>query len=407
MLGLNLSSKKEHQYMLFDIGSASVGVGIAVSVDNDLKLVWTKRFEYGYQSNDDYNRYVRTMYATLLEAGMKLTSEGFKEAVKVAPMFSIKHAEVYCLVSPPWVMSSMQQQSETKEKLFQVSESSITELQNTCLKDMFNKQEIVSWQELMGTPAVLEAYPDVVRLEGYQVQTFEHRVVHELSAQFYLSVVSESVQKHIKEVLERVLPNHDIHFSSSAKIFSSRVHTNGNGRRRRAVFFEIGGEITTIGNVQQGILSNCTTVALGTNHVLKAIAPKAQSAKEARSSLDIFHKKNQSDVSFESIPEHVRGALVEWKDAVTKSIRTLSLGVTPPTDMHILVEHSWFLLYKIALELPWELPGVRKVVGVHVEQVYPKKNTDVHTDDIRLKVFASVLHNCTSKNTMCYTKHTI
>ena len=401
MLGMSLASKKEQQYVLFDIGSASIGVGIAVQNGKSVNLIWTKRFEYGYQSNDDYNRYVRTMYATLLEAGMKLTSEGFKEAQAILPEFSVKQAEVYCLLSPPWVVSSVMFQSMEKEKPFQVSQASITELQNKGFSEILKKQEVVSWQELMGTPAMLEVYHDVVRLEGYEVQAYEHRTVHELSTQSYFSMVSLSIQEHIKEVLERVLPNHVIHFSSSARIFSVGVHDYF--PKRRSIFFEIGGEITSIGCMRQGILTNVTTIPFGTNHILKTIAPNALSAKEARSFLDIFHKKIRSDMSFEVLPENLREALTVWKQAIVLSIEDLFRGVTPPTDMVLLVGNSWYLLYKIALTQPWKLPGVRQVVEMQVQHVHPQKSGEKDSNDVRLLVFAHAVQNCTSKNSVCYT----
>jgi len=401
MLGMSLSSKKEHQYVLFDIGSASIGVGIAVQAGNSMNLIWSKRFEYGYQSNDDYNRYVRTMYATLLEAGMKLTSEGFKEAKATVPEFSVKQVEVYCLLSPPWAISSIMTQSEVKEKPFQVSEANITQLQNKSFSNILKKQEVVSWQELMGTPAMLEVYHDVVRFEGYEVKAFEHRLVHELSTQSYFSIVSESIQEHVKEVLERVLPNLAIHFSSSARIFSTVVHDYF--PKRRSVFFEIGGEITNMGCIQQGILANVATIPLGTNHILKTLAPNALSAKEARSFLDIFHKKAHTELSFEVLPENVKEALTVWKQSVIRNMQVLSGGVTPPTDMVVLVGKSWYPLYKLALVQPWKLPGVQQAIETRVRHVHPQESGDVDSNDVRLLVFARAVQNCTSKNSMCYT----
>lgn len=403
---LGLSSKKERQYLLFDIGSASVGVAVAVHTDKSLELLWTKRLEYGYQSNDDYNRYVRTMYATLLEAGMKLTSEGLREASALAPNFSVRQAEVYCLLAPPWVMSSVLFQSENKEKPFQVSQETISSLQQKGLSEVYKKQEVMSWQELMGTPAMLEAYHDVIRLEGYQVQSFEHKTVHDFSTQSYFSIISESVQSHIKEVLERVVPNHHIHFSSSARIFSTSLEKHSS--LRRSVFLEISGEVTSVGMVQQGVLTAISTVALGTNHILKSIAPKALSAKEARSSLDVFHTKTKSENTLESFPEPVREALLKWQSAIIKSIRLIAGGVTPPADIQVLVDDTWFPLYKTALEQTTS--KAQNATGVRVQRLYEKlfqKNADTQVQDKRMEVFARVLDSCTSKNTMCYTKGTI
>jgi hypothetical protein len=67
---------------VFDIGSASVGVAIAVRTENGVRMPWSARLPYGYQKDLDYERFVKAMLTTLLEAGMKLTSEGHTQYTK-------------------------------------------------------------------------------------------------------------------------------------------------------------------------------------------------------------------------------------------------------------------------------------------------------------------------------------
>lgn len=411
MLSLGLPSKKEQQYILFDIRSASIGVGIAVfsANSNSMELIWNKRLEYGYKTDVDYNRYVRTMYATLLEVGMKLTSEGFKVAQEKFPDFSVKHAGVYCMLSSPWFMGAVHIETETKEKPFQSSDAVLQELQKRGLSKILERQEIKSWQAVMGTPVLLEAHHDSITLEGYPVQNYAHATVNEMSTQCYYSIVSTSVQDHIKEVLERVLPNHELHFSTSTRVFSSLCAKKG-VKNQRSIFFEIGGDLTSLGSVKNGKIINTVVIPLGTNHILKVLAPKAQSVSEAKSAFDLLQKKNTSEISFESLPETVQGALLTWKEQISNSLRTLTHGITPPPDVWMVVDTPWFALYKLALEIPLKKGVIQQNSDMRIQHLSEKTDDKKETlagSDPRLCAYARLLQSCTSKNSLCYTNNVI
>lgn len=404
MLGLSLSSQKEQYYVLFDIGSASIGVGIAVASEHTTSLLWSKRLEYGYLTDDDYNRYVRTMYATLLDAGMKLTSEGVKAAQLVNVDFSIRQAKVFCLLAPPWFKASVQLVSEVKEKPFQATASLLGTLQAQGLSEVLAKEETRSWKELMGDTVCLEQHPDSIRLEGYPVTQYEHRMTHEFAVQSYYSLVSQSVQEHIQEVIGRILPNHTIQTSTSTRVFSTKCSKKSK-RERQHLLFEIGGELTSVGHIKKGFLQDVVTVPLGTNHILRALAPNAQSANEARSAFEVLNKKHNPNLEFESLPVDVQEALTRWHESVMRSIEVLAKGVTPPSRYRVVVDTVWFSLFSLALTKPWMMPGIQQAIEPTVSWLdfSTEAQEEITNQDVRLVMYVRALHSCTSKNSMCYT----
>jgi len=408
MLGFSSSSHEGRYYALFDIGSASVGVGIAKDSVYGAKLVWYKRVEYGYQGIDDYNRYVRTMYATLLEAGMKITSEGFKQVRNNNTSFSARNLDVVCILAQPWFLGSVQTQTINKEKRFHATKDTLVELQNNALSKSLEMPETSSWQELMGKPEVLEVYNDLVLLEGYPVKTYEHRMTNEFSAQFYFALVSESVQQHVEEVIGRVFPNHDLLFSTSTRVFSNIETKLSPTKKQRLTLIEITGEITSISILKKGVVTGILTVPFGTNHLLKAIAPKAVSAQEARSSLDVL-SKDKTSIKLDSLSEGAQTAFAKWHIDVAEAMCVLSNGVTPPSNIVVAVDMPWYPLCKLALEESLEMPGIRKALDIKVRHVEPvpkddKNKTKLPTLDTRLSTFTRLLNRCTSKKSMCYTE---
>jgi hypothetical protein len=408
MFHFGSSSHEGRYYALYDICSASIGVGIVFCKEKTVELVWHKRVEFGYHSTDDYNRYVRTMYATLLEVGMKLTSDGFKTVSSQYPSFSARNVEVVCVLGQPWFLGSVITETQSKEKSFTVSSDLLQELQNSGLSKVLEKQESVSWQEVMGTPKPLEVYTDVVRLEGYPVHNYLRRTTNELSVQFYFGIVSTSVQEHIDEVLKRVLPNHEIFFMTATRAFATLEAMYTTKLHQRSVLIEITGEITSVSILKKRTVLGVITIPLGTNHVMKALAPNAVSAEEARGLLDVVRKKNATS-DFEALPPELQETLGIWKDAVTKSINTLGGGVTPPTNVTIVVDTVWYQLYKVSIEKPWEMPGARIVQGSIVDHITPQIGEEatkegVSSQDARLFLLTRLLPSCTQEKGMWYTE---
>lgn len=408
MFHFGSSSHEGRYYAVYDICSASIGVGIVFSKEETAELVWHKRVEFGYHSTDDYNRYVRTMYATLLEVGMKLTSDGFKTVAAQYPSFSARNVEVVCVLGQPWFLGSVITETQSKERPFSISTTLLKELQNSGLSKVFEKQESISWQEVMGAPELLEVYTDTVRLEGYPVSNYMRRSASELSVQFYFGIVSTSVQEHIEEVLKRVLPNHDIVFITATRAFTTLEANFATKVHQRSILIEITGEISSVSILKRGAVTGVVTIPLGTNHIMKALAPSAVSAEEASGLLDVVRKKHATS-DFEALPPELQEALTTWKDAVVKSINTLGGGVTPPTNVVVVVDAAWYQFYKLSIEKPWEMPGVRIAQGNTVDQITSQlgaveKKEGLSTQDTRLFLLTRLLPSCTQEKGMWYTE---
>lgn len=411
MLGLSSSSKEGRFSVLFDVSSASVGVGIVMRTPKKMKLLWESRIEYGYQSGDDFERYVRTMYATLLEAGMKVSSEGFREVKQTVGGFRTQDVNIYCVLSSPWFFGAVDTEVEGKEKPFSVSFDTIKKLQEKGYAKVLGTQECLSWQDVMGTPRRLETFADRVKIDGYKVCAFDRRSVHELSVQTYYSIVPETVQEHIEEVLQKVFPNHDISYATSTRVFSDkRTILSKQIGQKRSLLVELTGEMTTITLIKHTVPYNTVTAPLGTNHVLRAMSPGAVSAKEARGPIDVLYKKNKEIASIDTLPENLQIPLRDWHRNVSNGIQSVSAGVTPPIDIVIITDAFWRPFYTATLAIPWEMPGVRKMLPLHIRtplEIAREEEKTIKQEemgDMRLITMARSLQVYTNKTGVCYTE---
>ncbi len=395
---LNNNDKYE---VVFDIGSSSVAACIAEKDGKKSKIIWSKRIDYLYNDDDDYKHYIRTMYATLLEVGMKVTGEGFLFVKNKKSSFSARNVDVVCVLSHPWFIPSVTLCERKTENKFQVSDTVINKMEEECLKKAFASQEVLSWQDIMGTPIVLESNISVVKLGGYVVNTFKNKTTNNLTMQFYFSIVSDSVQKHIEEVIKRIFPNHDLLFSSSTKVFSNLWTHTLHGESRRSVLVEIGGEVTGVSLVKDGILENVKTVPFGSNYLLKEIAPKSVSLKESLSAVAVLMKKVKTA---EDLPKNIKKLLVDWNKDIVNAVNDVSDGVIPPTGMFVVAEDMWFSLFKMSFEMQagedivdFSIKNIKDIVKI-------KEQAEKSTEDSRLSTIISLLNDCTLGKGMCYTE---
>ncbi len=406
MFGIKINADTFDYRVVFDINSAGVDVGIVknISTGNKNNLIWSKRIEYTY-NEEDYEHYVRTMYATLLEIGMKVTGEGFKFAKENDPSFSPKNVDIVCILSHPWFISSVRECVQKSEKKFQISDVVMEKTQKKCLSDALGSQELVLWKEVMGAPVLLESYCDIVKLNGYSVGNFKNRLTNNLSMQFYFSFVSKKVQKHTEEIVERVFPNHKTNFITSTYVLSHVYGFLPDDKKKRHTLIEVGGEVTAISILKDGVIENVATVPFGTNGILKSISSKTASVKELRSSLLVLLKKTKN---FESLPKSLKKALNEWYSDVVKTIHVASGGIIPPVDVAMSVDDVWFPLFEMVFRESssevFENIGVDKT-DFELKQIREYifgDNKDISNP--KLSTMAYLLNDCTAKKGMCYNK---
>jgi hypothetical protein len=394
MLFKKSSRATTHSFVVFDIGASSIGVGLGVGTASSTHLLWHSRIEYAFKRVTDYARYEKTMYATLLEAGMSMASEGVRIA-KCDPSFDIRHASISCVLGSPWFFAGACTARRADEKVFEVTHGLVDELRASAYKSFIERPETVSWGGVMGTPELLEQYAGRVYVDGYPSNAYEHKKVQEVSINAFVAVVSQTVAEHVQDIVHRVLPNHDLTLVSSTRLLTTLVPT-ALGNTHQSLLIEIGGQVTSISHIKESVLTGISVVPYGTHDVLLAIAPNAVSITEAQSALTLILEKNPIVAGSKSVPKELETVGEEWRNAVQGAILTLAKGIVPPTSVVLVTHASWYPLYTELLTRPFELPGVRRsgslaIVTLPLIEERPQPQIGTATDQ-RLEQFLHTLN---------------
>jgi len=389
--------------VVFDIGATSVGVGLSECGPQGTRLLWFARLEYSYDAYDDYERYERTMYSTLLELGMKLSSEGFPFVRAEDPAFRTDNLTVHCVLAPPWFFAGVARSVVSREKPFTTDQELLKKLHHDGLAQVTETQLCHAWQEVMGEYEVLEQEEQTTYLAGYPVVDWEHRTVREVALVAYYALIGTAVAAHVREILARVLPHTSAILVSSTRLLNALYHqTLWSGQTAQATLVEVLGQVTSIATMRKGSLTHVRTIPLGTNHILRAAAPNAVSIREAQSKLEVVRKTREgSEGNTMTLPEEVNVALNDWYHAVRDEIIAQSGGVTPPELTLVMVGMNWYEFLFPLLEQPYLVPGIREehpfIVRACSEFVLPiHGGSDVPKDailDSRIQVFTDALRH--------------
>lgn len=349
---------------VFDVGSASIGVGIAVRTPEGVRMPWSIRLSYAYQHDLDYTRFKRSMLAALLEGSMRLTSEGIRAAQELES-FSVQELVPICVLSPPWFIGSVQSGRVSKEQGMSVTDVLVAKLEEEARSGFSAHKNTTSWRDVMGRDTeIIDEYRIRVELDGYRVTNYSGKKAHSVGVTTYIACAPQSVLREMREVLEKTLPNHATEFRTSTSVAYRALEVQ-NLTEGSLLVVELGGEITAVSLIRNGGLSSTSIFPMGTNHVLRTAFPTITGFAEARGRLETLTPSG-TQKGTPPVPNGLTKSLAEWHAHVAESVTELVEGVTPPRNVVLLCDTLWKDWFLPRLREPWKQPGMRQEVGFFV-----------------------------------------
>ncbi len=388
---MSRSKGSARSYALFDIGASSIGVGLGVCTVSGVALLWHARIDFAFLREEDYVRYEKSMYAALLELGMRMVSEGVSVASR-NPQFTMRALSVTCVFGPPWFLGSVIEDGKSAHTPFAITHGSTDELHATMFKSFLATAESVSWSQVMGAPELLEQHDLGVWLDGYPVTAYKEREARECRIRTYLALAAQSVTEHVRDILHRVVPNHTLTITSSTWIFIQGVRAhNLCTQKRHSILIDIGGQLSNIILIRNGVCVGTKTIPYGENDLLLAIAPDAANAREAYGAYTVYEKQYSIINPQTKHTDAFEAAGAVWQTAIVEALGILSQGVTIPRTV-LLSAAEFYAPYARFLTKPVWLPGIRSEQSFEVTE-YPirvperaQSTIGTHTDE-RLVLF--------------------
>ncbi len=329
--------KKEKRYQtiaVIDIGSSSIG-GSIVHFDGKGEprfcptIQKTVREEIVYQDSIDFKRFI----SSTTQAIEKVITELLRSTNFVPEAY-------YCFLSSPFYVA----QTRIIEKKFDMPTKITKDLINDLVAaeiEKFKTAHAHLYAELpQDTATLLESKVMSTTLNGYETHKPEGQVTESLRLAQFTSIASTEVLKGLRETVMRASHAHDIYFHSGLFATFSTLRdvftTN-----HTFLIIDVTGELTDVGVVNDGILTENISFPFGKNTLVRKLAEKQGSIfPEAASALALYlsgaHGENKKD----DLSKVIDQLGEEWLEAFKKTLKVIRSSALIPETMMVLGDNE-------------------------------------------------------------------
>jgi hypothetical protein len=324
--------------LVYHIGTASVGAGLVKFCKGKVpRVLSTLREHMPYRENVSVEVFQSDMIAALVALNARL--------VKEAHTVHVKH--VFYIFSTPWAMAETKIIILKEEKPFTLSKSQVDRIVATHEK-MFETEMAGE-----GKPDSLKAIERRVidiKLNGYQLADPYGKLAKTADISFFTSIVPRTIFDKVIDISHRTYHPRDTRsFSFSLASFS--VIRDVFHEESDFIFLNIGGELSDITIVQNGLILETASFPLGRHFIIRKIqsAFKA-SLSEAVSLANLFEEGKAEQSIKEKLQPIMDQAADEWTAALHSVLGRAGGRISLPTRLFVVVNNDFTSYFMRTLE---------------------------------------------------------
>ena len=337
------SKKHEHEgrtVAVFDIGSASVGVALAVlSANRKPKVIFHTRMDMAFQEDLDFERFVSSMTETLRTVVERLNSRGLEHLNKNRAHID----DVVVAYASPWYTTKTQVLEQKKKKPFQVTKKVVDEL--------IASQKLDLEDEAKMKGQVGERKITSIELNGYPVKD----LTRELSAKKVRVAVSatmipEAVIKAVEDLLGDVAVNSKITHQSFAMVACTAIrdifHTMTD-----FLIIDVTGEVCDVIFAKKEALLETASFPMGRYDLYRELQRELKVDVHTVQGKLSAYAQGGLEKTIQSKLEILLDAIqIEWKKAFLRAIDHFAHEMTLPSTIFFVSEAATAPIFKKFIE---------------------------------------------------------
>jgi hypothetical protein len=273
-------SKKNRteQYVIFDIGSASIGASV-VSIGPNIKpsIEYQIRKDISFQKELNYERFTKSMFATLESVAEDIT----------------KHTSghihlISCTLASPWYISQTNLIGKKEKAMFEITPHLLKTIVENEEKRLATSNETKKFERMKSGMAVIEKNILHVAINGYTSQNPIGKRTKEMKASVHISMIPESLLDLMKETFARHFNRTNVTFHSFP-LASVTVLRDIFNETEDFLFIDVTGEVTDVSLIESGVLLETASFPKGKHFVLREVSKKLNTIPEdTRSQLSML-----------------------------------------------------------------------------------------------------------------------
>lgn len=264
---------KEQSYLLFDIGSSSVGGGVVVIKGGKPKVVYTNREQFPFEREINHKKLLANMMRALEKSASDIQKNGMSHLTFTA--LGNRHIKnIFCVLSAPWCLSRTRILKIKKDEPLIVTPNLLERIAENEEIEL-NKDAPTIGDGLYEGKAKLcmvERKLIKVRLNGYESRLPIYKKVSNLELSLFLSVTTEGIKDTIESSIAKVFGHHRHIEFNSFSLTSFVVLRDSFPNKQDFIFMDISGEATELTFVRHQVILETASFPFGRNTLIRRLA---------------------------------------------------------------------------------------------------------------------------------------
>ncbi len=264
---------KEQSYLLFDIGSGSVGGGVVVIIDGKPKIVYTNREQFSFERTIDHKKLFANMLRALEKSASDIQKNGMSHLTFT--MFGNRSVKnIFCILSAPWCLSRTRILKIKKDEPLVVTPNLLERIAESEEIEL-NRDAPTIGDGLYEGEAKLCAVEKKlikVRLNGYESRLPIYKKVSNLELSLFISVTTEEIKDAIEKTIAKVFGHHRQPEFHSFSLTSYVVLRDSFPHKQDFIFMDISGEVTELIFVRHQVILETASFPFGRNTLIRRLA---------------------------------------------------------------------------------------------------------------------------------------
>jgi len=334
---------------LFDIGSASVGVSlvdIPKEADSPPYLRFCARIPFTFHEDLNFERFESAMLKAFKEAAALLVKEGVQKR-GIGSIFSgMTLDHIVCVFASSWTVVHTSTLSAEYKKPTEITPARIGQLLSQARTHFKTSSEVTDSEKLSSERYLLEESILQVKLNEYVTHTPYGKTASKVEVGLYLSMIARGVFEKIEHILEQTFNPRDI-VTHSFLLASFSVMRDLFPTEEDFILMDVGGEITDLAVIRDGMLMDTISFPHGKNFVVRNIMKKTGAHHAQAESLITAHTEISPDVTHApKAHEGLAEAEDLWLSSFRDTLTTLSQSSALPKTIFLTADKvidTWFL----------------------------------------------------------------
>ncbi len=334
---MSLFSPKPELGIVYHIGTASVGAGLVSFEQGKTPLVMKSLREHmPYRESVDAEKFLADMIDALKALNARLAKEGASR---------VKH--VFYIFSSPWAVAETKIVSLKEAQPFTLTRSQVDKI--VAAHEKMFEAEMAGTGSANSLKAIERRVIDI-KLNGYQVADPYGKKANPADISFFTSLIPRTLFDKVIDISARTYHPRDTRaFSFSLASFS--VIRDVFHEESDFIFLDIGGEISDLTIVQNGLILETASFPLGRHFLIRKIKKAfGASTEEAASLAGLYEEGKADEATAEKLRPILDQAAEEWTTGFHTVLAKAGGRISLPTKLFVVINQDFMHYFMRTLE---------------------------------------------------------